>query len=257
MIHDAINMAPKALARIALYVAQDPKAVLALSIADLARNTDSGSASIVRFCRTLGFSGFREFKIALSAEIERGRLLELTEGSQQEDVSVAPRVAALSTALQRAIAASARAFDDVQISGLANRVRAARRVELFGIGPSSACADILAIRLIWLGFPVHSSGSASMSHSLARRLDPSSLAIGVSSSGHSEETQNFLAIARKSGAYTIAVTTRADCPVAQAADEVILFTSAEDWPDPASAMHVPSLVLLSEYLCRRLQEAVA
>lgn len=62
MIYDAINTAPAALARVALYVAQDPEIVLGLSVAELAHNTDSGSASIVRFCRMLGFSGFREFK---------------------------------------------------------------------------------------------------------------------------------------------------------------------------------------------------
>ncbi|TIV44581.1 MAG: MurR/RpiR family transcriptional regulator [Mesorhizobium sp.] len=85
IIYDAINTAPNALARIALYVAQDPEAVLALSIADLARNTATGSASIVRFCRTLGLSGFREFKIALSGEIERRKLSgELAERAPSE-----------------------------------------------------------------------------------------------------------------------------------------------------------------------------
>ncbi|MCA1493668.1 MurR/RpiR family transcriptional regulator [Ensifer sp. NBAIM29] len=255
MIHEAVNTPPKALARIALHIAQDPEAVLTLSVADLAHNTETGSASVVRFCRTLGLSGFREFKITLSREIERGKQLKIAEPSASEDVSVAPRAAALSAALQNSIAASARALDDVQISDVANRIRVARRVEVFGSGPSSVCADLLAMRLIGLGLPAHSSASASMSHSLAGALDRSSLAIGVSSSGHTEETKNFLGIARKSGAYAIAITTHADCPVARTADDAILFTSAYGWPAPGSAMHVPSLVLLSEYLCDRLQKA--
>ncbi|MES0101415.1 MurR/RpiR family transcriptional regulator [Mesorhizobium sp. M0019] len=253
MIHDVINTAPNALARIALHIEQDPKAVLTMSIADLAHDTATGPASIIRFCRRLGLSGFREFKIALSGDIERVMLIELAERAAPEDIDVAPGVAALSTALQSSIAASARGFDDLQITGLANRVRAARRVEVFGAGPSSVCADILAMRLIWLGFPAHSSGSATMSHALARRLGSSGLALGVSSLGHTEETRAFLAIARKTGAYTIAITTRADCPIAQTADEAVLFTSAGAWPQSGSAMHVPPVVLLSEYLCQCLQ----
>ncbi|RWJ59556.1 MAG: MurR/RpiR family transcriptional regulator [Mesorhizobium sp.] len=256
IIYDAINTAPNALARIALYVAQDPEAVLALSIADLARNTATGSASIVRFCRTLGLSGFREFKIALSGEIERRKLSgELAERAPSEAVDTAPRIAILSSALQNSISASARGFDDLQINGLANRIRAARRVELFGTGPSSVCADILAMRLICLGFPAHCSGSATVSHALARGLGSLSLAIGISSRGHTVETKDFLAIARETGAYTIAITTRVDCPIARTADEVVLFTSAEAWPQAGSAMHVPPLVLLSEYLCQCLQMA--
>ncbi|WP_461513426.1 MurR/RpiR family transcriptional regulator [Rhizobium mongolense] len=153
MISDAINTAPNALARIAFSIFKDPEAVLTLSIADLARNTGSGSASIIRFCRMLGFSGFREFKIALSGEIERRKAFGLARPVAPEDVSLAPRVAALSTAIQNSIAASAQGFDELQICDLANRVRAARRVEVFGTGPSSICADILAMRLIWLGLP--------------------------------------------------------------------------------------------------------
>ncbi|TIL82139.1 MAG: SIS domain-containing protein, partial [Mesorhizobium sp.] len=119
-------------------------------------------------------------------------------------------------------------------SGLANRIRAARRVELFGTGPSSVCADILAMRLICLGFPAHCSGSATVSHALARGLGSLSLAIGISSRGHTVETKDFLAIARETGAYTIAITTRVDCPIARTADEVVLFTSAEAWPQAGS-----------------------
>ncbi|MCZ3378201.1 MurR/RpiR family transcriptional regulator [Rhizobium sp. AG207R] len=70
-----------------MYIAQDPEIVLGLSVAELAHNTDSGSASIVRFCRILGFSGFREFKIALSGEIERARALDL---AQRSNVAISP-----------------------------------------------------------------------------------------------------------------------------------------------------------------------
>ncbi|WP_107676178.1 MurR/RpiR family transcriptional regulator [Agrobacterium sp. LAD9] len=254
MIYAAINSAPTALARVALYIAQDPEIILSLSVADLARNTGSGPASIVRFCRTLGFSGFRDFKIALSGEIERGRILNLAQRTAPEDIYLPPKLAVLSTALQNSIAASARMLDESQITGLAIRVRAARRIEVFGMGPSSVCADILAMRLIWLGFPVHSPSSASLSHGLARTLDNSSLAIGISSSGVTDETKDFLSIARKTGAHTMAITTRSDCPVAQNAEEVIVVTTAGAWPEAGSAMHVPSIVLLSEYLSLCLQQ---
>ncbi|MDX0017569.1 SIS domain-containing protein [Sinorhizobium meliloti] len=252
MIYDAINTAPAALARVALYVAQDPEIVLGLSVAELAHNTDSGSASIVRFCRMLGFSGFREFKIALSGEIERARALDLAQCPNV--LTLPPKLAVISTALQNSIAATARTMDIARVQDLAMGIRSARRVDIFGMGPSSVCADIVAMRLLWQGFPVHSPSSASMSHSLARTLDPTSIAIGISSSGVTEETKEFLEIANKAGAQTVAITTRLDCPIAQIADQVILVSSPGSWPEPGSASHVPAVVLLSEYLSRCLQE---
>ncbi|WP_072597237.1 MurR/RpiR family transcriptional regulator [Sinorhizobium americanum] len=253
MIHDAIDSAPRALARIALYITRNPELILTLSIAEIARNTETGPATAVRFCRTLGYSGFREFKIALSGEIERGRVFEGHCGALQ-GASIAPRIAVLSSALQNSIAASARMLDDTQVKDLAKRVRTAQRIEVFGMGLSSACANILALRLIWLGFPVHSPSSAGISHGLARTLNSSSIAIGISSSGVTEETKEFLATARKTGAHTVAITTRVDCPVARHADELLQITSAGAWGAPGSSMHIPAVVLLSEYLCRCLQD---
>ncbi|MEZ2127920.1 MULTISPECIES: MurR/RpiR family transcriptional regulator [unclassified Sinorhizobium] len=254
MIYESINTAPKALARIALYIAQDPEIILTQSVTDVARQTESGQASVVRFCRTLGFSGFPEFKIALSGEIERERASHRAHHADPGDAFLAPEIASLSAALQNAIASSARLLDRAQIGRVIERLRIARRVEIFGMGASSVCADLLTIRLIWLGLPVHSPGSASMSHGLARTLDASSLAIGISNSGVTEETKDFLEIARNAGAQTLAITTRADCPIAQTADEVLLLSSTGSWPEAGSGMHVPSFILLSECLARGLRE---
>ncbi|WP_208245865.1 MurR/RpiR family transcriptional regulator [Rhizobium sp. T1473] len=85
-ISDAANTAPDALARIALYIVNDPEAVLTLSIADFAHLARSGSASVIRFCRMLGFSGFREFRIALCSEIERRKAFQLAKRAAPKDV---------------------------------------------------------------------------------------------------------------------------------------------------------------------------
>lgn len=253
-IYDSINTASKALSRVALYVAQDPEIVLTLSVADLARRTDSGQASVVRFCRTLGFSGFREFKIALSGEIQRERAFDLAQRAALEDVHIAPNIAVVSGAVQNSLVASARILDDVQITHLSQRLRKAKRIEIYGMGNSSVCADIMTIRLIWFGLAVHSPSSVNMSHALARTLDESSIAIGISNSGVTEETRDFLELANHAGAHTLAITTRADCPIANTAKEVILFDSASTWPEPGTAMHVPSIVLLSECIAHSLRK---
>ncbi|MCS0463440.1 MurR/RpiR family transcriptional regulator [Rhizobium favelukesii] len=59
-IYDLVTSGPSGQSRIAHFVAQNPEHLADLSVSELARATNSGDASIVRFCRTLGFSGFRE-----------------------------------------------------------------------------------------------------------------------------------------------------------------------------------------------------
>lgn len=117
-----------------------------------------------------------------------------------------------------------------QIERLTHRLQTAKRIELFGIGVSHVCADLLAIRLIWLGIQANSSNAPTLSYGLASTLSQSDLAIGISYSGVSEEMQAFLTTARDASAYTIAITTREKCPVASVADELLLLSSSGPWP---------------------------
>lgn len=245
-VYALVTSGPSGRSRIAHYVAQNPEHLADLSISELARHTNSGEASIVRFCRTLGFSGFREFKVAFAAEIEHDKARRLTQYLTTEDRHVRPEIANLSAALQHSVATSARLLDYDQIERVADRLRSATRVEAFGMGVSGVCADLLMHRLIWLGIPVHSSGSVNIAHGLAHALGNSNLAIGISYEGISEETVAFLRTARDSGAYTLAVTTREKSPLAEVAHEVLLLSSAGPWPEAGSARLMPSMALLSE-----------
>jgi DNA-binding MurR/RpiR family transcriptional regulator len=245
-VYGLVTSGPSGQSRIAHYIAQNPEHIADLSISELARHTNSGDASIVRFCRTLGFSGFREFRMAFAAEIERDKARRQTQYLTTEDTHVRPEIANLGAALQHSVAASARLLDYAQIERMADRLRSAVRIEAFGMGISAVCADLLMHRLIWLGIPVHSSGSVNIAHGLAQGLDSSNFAIGISYEGISEETVAFLRTARDRGAHTLAITTREKSPLAEVAHEVLLLSSAGPWPEAGSARMMPSMALLSE-----------
>ncbi|HUN10850.1 MAG TPA: hypothetical protein PLE50_01080, partial [Rhabdaerophilum sp.] len=51
-------------AGVASAVLAKPSEIVGMSIAALARRVGVSEPSIARFCKSLGFSGFREFKIA-------------------------------------------------------------------------------------------------------------------------------------------------------------------------------------------------
>ena len=70
-LQEDFDLLPNALARIAKYILENPEKVLHQSVAELGEFAGSGEASILRLCRQIGFSGFRDFKLALAAEIGR------------------------------------------------------------------------------------------------------------------------------------------------------------------------------------------
>ena len=62
------SMTP-ALAKVADTVVAQPQTTLYQSITELAETSGSSEASVMRFCREQGFSGFQDFKLALAKEL--------------------------------------------------------------------------------------------------------------------------------------------------------------------------------------------
>ncbi len=252
-IYRAVDEAPTALSRVALYIAQNPDKVVHQSIGELGRNANSGQATIMRLCKLLGFEGFRDFKLALAREIEREKAMRLTQAPGIGEKHLDPDLETLGQAFQAALSDTVNLIDPARVASLAKRLAAARRTEVFGIGVSAVCADLLANRLIWLGITAHVPRSGLVAKGLASTLDKGGLAIGISYSGVTEETVAFIDQARASGARTVAITTRGDSTLATAAHDCILLSKIGPWPADGSARLVPSMALLSEYLADRLR----
>ena len=68
-IKSAYNQLTKAEKKVADYILANPKAVLFMSITDLAEACEVGDTSVFRFCKTMELKGYQEFKMMLSLSI--------------------------------------------------------------------------------------------------------------------------------------------------------------------------------------------
>ena len=60
---------------IAGYILKQKYKILSLSAAALARETYTSPAAVIRLCQRIGLSGYQEFKIRFSAELEQEKQL--------------------------------------------------------------------------------------------------------------------------------------------------------------------------------------
>jgi len=89
------DMTP-ALERVATAVLNEPDVVLYQSITELADHSKSSEATVMRFCRDLGFSGFQDFKLALARELAtRDSSAQSTNGGDAVQDLVATAITAL------------------------------------------------------------------------------------------------------------------------------------------------------------------
>ncbi|HWK64040.1 MAG TPA: MurR/RpiR family transcriptional regulator [Rhizobiaceae bacterium] len=241
-MRQAIDGMPEALSRIGKYILDNPERVVRSSLAELAVLAQSGEASVVRFCKHLGYAGYRDFKIALTAELASQRTVRLKR------VSNAGGFSPLATRLGNAINNTAQNLDPDLLLRLATRLKESRRIDIFGVGISGIVAEMVAYRLMREGLIAQAFQDATLAHEVITRFDSSCVAIGISEMGLTPDTIRFLSGARAAGAFTLAITARANSPLTQSADAVLVAVAVDPPPTGGEMAAVPAKILVVEAL---------
>lgn len=221
-LQQALEELPAALARIAKYILENPEKVLRQSVAELGEFSGSGEASIVRLCRQLGFSGYRDFKLALAAELGRPPAPPAGAGAiGGPDAAAGAELRALHDSLVQTIGTAHARAAPARLAAVARALDGARRIDVYGAGASGIAAELLAYCLLRQGLTTQAFRDANMAHEVAHGLGPGCVAIGVSESGLTADTIQFLKFARATGATAVAMVNRLKSPLAEVADHVL------------------------------------
>ena len=245
---------PAAMTKIAMLLLDQPAAPLDLSITDLAKKAGTSAATVTRFCRLLGYSGYVPFRVAVASDIGRGSALD----SWRADVGRAvgpddPPEQVLRTLLMSqtmSLQATADGFDLPQLTAIAAAIADCEHLDIYGIGGSAVMAEEMAGRLYRIGIPVYAWPEIHAALTSAAISRPNSIAIAISNTGRTKETIEALSLAKSSGAYTVAVTGSSTSPLATLADANIVAYAPDGYlqPDDLAAKHAQLFVLDLLYL---------
>lgn len=245
-------------ARVADTILEDPTLVVDLAINDLAKLCRTSLSTVARFAQTLGYSGYRELRVAVArtvtlAQAQQARfgLDSTTIDPEDEPEAIAAKLAAMEI---DAIEKTARGIDAVGLDRVARAVVAARHIDLFGQAASSLTAQDLQLKLSRIGCSVAHSPDPHLAVTTASLRTAEDVAIAFSHSGETLETVRALEVARNAGALAVAVTSVADSTVALAAD-VVLLTHAHESPFRMAAMssRIAQLALVDVLFVRVVQ----
>lgn len=189
--------------RIAQYILQNPQQITSLAIAGLAQEAQVGEASIVRFCRLLGYRGFQDFKRDLTIELARSNPLLDVDIQPDDDVT------AIGTKLHETVngvlAQTMTLLDPEQVRRAVSALLTASTVYLFGVGSSGISAEEMKHKLMRIGLKADALDNNHLMPMQATLLRPGDVAFGISHSGTSLETVKALRLAQEAGATTIAL----------------------------------------------------
>jgi DNA-binding MurR/RpiR family transcriptional regulator len=243
-----------AMAKIAAYLLEHPQAPLQLSIGELAKKAGASAATVTRFCRMIGYSGYVPFRVSIATDVGRSTAADSwkTDIGREfgPDDQAADVLSTLINAHTRSLRETAEALDLSVMKNLSKSITNSRNVDIYGVGGSGMLADEMQARLYRIGINTHSWSEVHAGLTSAAIQDERCVAIGISNTGRTEETIQMLREAGRAGALTVAISNNPTSPMAEAADIRIMTSVYERFlqPDDLSAKHAQLLVLDLLYL---------
>lgn len=244
-IESALPSMSEAMRKIAMMLLSDPTAPLRMSITEVADRAGASPATVTRFCRTLGYEGYIQFRVAVATDV--GRAPTQVEIGTAYHPSDEPRdvLRTLVSGHVSSLQATASSVDVDACARVAHAIAHCRQVDLYGTGGSAVVAAEMEHRLYRIGVTIHAWADVHTGLASASMLGPSDVAIGISHSGETLETVEMLDRARQSGALAVAITNRRNTPLERVADVCLIAAVPNQYLHPAdmSTKHAQLLVL--------------
>lgn len=229
---------PPSMRRIAETIREKPTLVIEQTISELAATCSTSVATIVRFCRAIGLSGYAELRMALASELGResaqyGDALSLGADIRRED-SLREMAAKVSSLEMLAIEETVGGLDFDALERIVNALDSSPRILLYGIGASHFVAQDLLHKLLRIGRNAFLPMDAHEAWAAAALPVAGTVAIAISHQGSTQETIRFLEVAAGADAMAVAVTGSTDSPLARVASETLVVRARESTLRPGA-----------------------
>ncbi|MCY9764318.1 MurR/RpiR family transcriptional regulator [Paenibacillus alvei] len=213
---------------VAEYVLANLEEIPHLSIKNLAQLTKTSDASVLRFCKTMGYSGYRSFIVSISASIgsmddeQKDQYTDIQPGDDLDTI-----ISNISRNISKSIEDTLCVIDRKEIARAVQVLRESNRVVFFGIGASGLVAIDGEQKFSRINKMCHAYTDGHSQLTAATLLDKGDVAIFVSNSGDTIEILDTLEIAKKNGACVIAITKYTKSELAENADIVLSISTPE------------------------------
>lgn len=213
--------------RVADYCLEKPSEIIYLSVTQLGERCGVGEATIIRFSQAVGFSGYQDLKLNLALEL-----------ATKKDSGVHGMLTAadsMDTLMEKVTAMNTSALEDTSrlvrprlLNQAVDEILNAKRLFLIGVGTSGLTALDAQSKFLRIGIMSFAPNDSHHQIMATAHVTENDVCIGFSHSGSTKDTVDTMRLAKKNGAFTIAVTDIVKSPITEVSDLVLLTSSAED-----------------------------
>lgn len=211
--------------KIADYVLEHYDSVLNNNITELAEKADVSDASVVRFCKRLGYKGFQDFKINAAKDLlPKEKHLNPSLDKADDAGTICRKIIQTEVAvLDRTMAI----LDLEAIEQAVRMIRNAERLVIFGSGGSLLVGKDAQHKFLKIGIKAFVYEDMDMQCMASSLMKKNEVALCISHSGYNANIVNCMKNAGANGAGRIALVSQGKTPMAKNA-EVMLYTASEE-----------------------------
>lgn len=191
------------------YILDNQEEIINLNISDLAAAAFTSNATIIRICRKIGLSGYKEFKIKLVKELERKRKekadvdINFPFREKESGEEIIKRIAELS---KESIERCYESISSDDISKAAELILKAQSTYIYATGDSLISSIGFANRLTKLKVNTVIAGQYGETAANTYNVTEDDVALFVSYSGRSIIEDKYMKVLRGSGCKIIMIT---------------------------------------------------
>lgn len=220
----------------------DYQKIIYMSITELAEDTGVAEATVLRFCRSLGFNGYQEFKLHLAQDVTAGT-------KTTEDVEY---LSDILDGYQTALDKSRKCITPQILEETVRLMLSARTISCCGVGHSYLAALELHNRLLKMGMMSSCEKDMHFQNILISSRDERDVLVIFSVSGGTKDIIEVAELARSCGMKIIVITCHDRSPLTRFADVVISATPMES-PEQAGSMASKIMQLfIADVICHAI-----
>ncbi|HBM70571.1 MAG TPA: hypothetical protein DEF61_00880 [Firmicutes bacterium] len=193
--------------------------VVYMSITELSEKISSSEATILRYCRKLGFKGFQDFKLAISRDL----------ALKEKEADLSPTSFFLSN-ISKALEKEAESIDEEDIEIVSNKLLSSRKIAAFGVGSSHVAPTFLKQRLLAVGKYVMAEESSHSMAAIASNLSNKDICILFSVTGSTKDILDAARLAKANSAYIVSITSYPSSPLGKLSDIILSSCTKEAAP---------------------------
>ncbi|MHB8962206.1 MAG: MurR/RpiR family transcriptional regulator [Saccharofermentanales bacterium] len=229
-IQNSMNFLPRSERVIAEHLLQNPGDAIRCSATELSEKCGTSKAAVVRFCRSMDFTGYRGLCTSIAESLSAGKAAGRAPEPQQDiraGDSIQQIIRTVSSNNIKAIQDTMRIIETETIQFASDIIFGAGRILVCGAGASLHVAQDLEEKLIRIHLPCNAFADSSIQKTAAANLGIHDVVIAISWSGSSKDVIDVARIARKAGAKVISLTSSGRNKLIESSD-IALFAAAPE-----------------------------